>query len=95
MEWICAKGGVELGCRQRRNLVKHAQCFNARVAWMSVVLLGVATKNLLGERNWPRTKALALSAAFRNDCSGGLRNGCVAPRGEFGKQRCFADAGPT
>ncbi len=62
---------------------------------MSVVLLGVATKNLLGERSWLRTRALALSAAFRNDCSGGLRNGCVTPLGEFGKQRCFADAGPT
>ena len=85
------KCGVELRCRQGLNLVKHAQRLNkptikedpARLTRMSVILLGVATKNLARESNRLRTRALATSPTLRNDCSGGLGDGCVSPRAEL------------
>src|SRR5262245_9869041 len=54
---IGPKCGVELRCRKRRSLVKHGKGLDnpsveedpARLTRMSVILLGIATKNLLSE----------------------------------------------
>lgn len=93
VECVLSQSVVELRCGQRRSLVKHAKRLNdaaveedpARLTWIGVVLLGVATKNLVGKSNGLGTRALPLGAALRNDCSGGLWDSCVAPRRELGK----------
>src|SRR4029450_4980200 len=103
VECVLPQSVGELRCGQWRGLVKHAKCLNdaaveenpAGLASIGVVLLGVATKNLLGESNGLRTRALPLGAGLRKDCWGGCWDGCIAPRPEFGKQRCLAHAGPT
>jgi len=61
------KCGGELWRRQRRGLVKHAQCLNkpsieedpAGLGRVGVILLDVATQSLLRECNRLRTRAPA------------------------------------
>jgi len=93
VEPIRSESVFKLRRGQGRCFVKHAKRLNdsaieedpGGLTWIGVVVLGVAAKNLPGEGYGLRTRALPLGAALRNDCSGGLWDGCVAPRRELGK----------